>query len=203
MGCWTRQDPAKIIKLIIQEMEEALVEVRSVAARNIAEQKHLKRQIDSLNKDASGWQKKAELAVEKGTEDLARAALVEKQAATQKIEILSKEQAAIQESLDKLQEDIMRLQEKLSEARSKQKALEVRKRSASVRLKAKTTQNPDKIDDAISRFERYERRIDHLESQIEAFELTENKQALNEQFRQLESSDCIEQELAAIKKKVA
>lgn len=197
------EDPAKVIKLIIQEMEETLVELRSVAAANIADKKQVQRKADKLQKQINAWQAKATLAIEKDREDLARAALVEKHECQQNLSALSEEQDVVEESLSKLQADMGKLQDKLVEARAKQKSFVVRERSVAVRLTIKNKVHSVKVDDAIIRFEQYERRIDDLESQVDAYDLVDESQDLNAQFKQLESEGKIEQELEALRKKVA
>jgi len=197
------EDPAKVIKLLIQEMEETLVELRSVAATNLAEKKQVQRQVDKLQQQINAWQAKATLAVEKDREDLARAALVEKHHSQQKLSALTDEQNVVGESLSKLQADMGKLQDKLVEARAKQKSLIVRERSVAVRMTVKNRAHSVKIDDAIIRFDQYERRIDDLESQVEAYDLVNESQSLNAQFNQLEAESQIEQELEALRKKVA
>lgn len=197
------EDPQKVIRLIIQEMEETLVEVRSVAAKTLADKKAFERNQAKYERQIADWQAKAQLAMEKGREDLARAALVEKHAVVQKLEDAEKDMDVVNESLAKLQEDTGRLQEKLSEAKTKQRALNVRHNSASVRLKVKHQQHVGKIDDAIARFDHYERRIDDLESQVEAFDMVQNPASLQAQFKELEADSSVEQELEALKKKVA
>jgi phage shock protein A len=197
------EDPAKVIKLLIQEMEETLVELRSVAATNLAEKKQVQRQVDKLQQQIEAWQAKATLAVEKDREDLARAALVEKHNTQQKLSALAGEQEAVEESLSKLQADMGKLQDKLVEARAKQKSLILRERSVAVRMTVKNKVHSVKIDDAIIRFEQYERRIDDLESQVDAYDFVNESQGLNEQFNQLEAESQIEQELEALRKKVA
>ena len=197
------EDPEKMIKLIIQEMEEIQVEIRSVAAKNLAEQKTLERQISGLEKQAKEWHDKAELALSKGKEDLARAALVEKQSAVQKAESLKGQQKQVDEVVEKLRDDSQRLNEKLSEAKAKQKSIVVRQQSAAVRLKARSQGQEKKIDEAITRMAQYEARIDQLESQVDAYDLTEQGQSLQQQFNDLEAEESIEKELEALKKKVA
>jgi len=197
------EDPAKVIKLLIQEMEETLVELRSVAATNLAEKKQVQRQVDKLQQQIEAWQAKATLAVEKDREDLARAALVEKHNTQQKLSALAGEQDVVEESLSKLQADMGKLQDKLVEARAKQKSLIIRERSVAVRMTVKNKVHSVKIDDAIIRFEQYERRIDDLESQVDAYDFVDESQGLNEQFNQLEAESQIEQELDALRKKVA
>ena len=197
------EEPAKVIKLLIQEMEETLVELRSVAATNLAEKKQVQRQVDKLQQQINAWQAKAALAVEKDREDLARAALVEKHHSQQKLSALTDELNVVEESLSKLQADMGKLQDKLVEARAKQKSLIIRERSVAVRMTIKNKAHSVKIDDAIIRFEKYERRIDDLESQVDAYDLVDESPGLYAQFNQLESESQIEQELEALRSKVA
>jgi phage shock protein A len=197
------EDPAKVIKLLVQEMEEALVELRSVAAKNLAEKKQLQRKVDKFQQQISDWKAKARLAMEKGREDLARAALLEKHQAMQHLTALQEELKLVDESLSKLQADTGKLQDKLVEARSKQKSYVVRERSATVRLHVKNQAQAEKIDAAIVRFEQYESRIDDLESQVDAYDLLGNAQGLNAQFAEMQAQEQIDQELAALRKKVA
>ena len=197
------EDPHKVIRLIVQEMEETLVEIRSVAARQIADKKELNRKEAKLKSQISDWQKKAKLAVEKDREDLARAALAEKHNIQGQLEQLQAELKVVDESLSKLQDDTGRLHEKLAEAKSRQKSLAVRQKSATVRLKVKTTNQVEKIDNAIAKFEHYESKINDLEAQVEAYDLVENGSSLNAQFKQLENEESIEKELASLRKKVA
>ncbi|WJG09919.1 phage shock protein PspA [Aliiglaciecola sp. LCG003] len=197
------EDPHKVIRLIIQEMEETLVEVRSVAARSLADKKQLLRKQDKLEGQIEDWQYKATIAVKKDREDLARAALAEKHNAEQALSQLAKEMVVIEEAIVKLQEDTARLQDKLKEAKSRQKSLDIRQQSATARLKLKTTQHVEKIDFAITKFEHYERRIDDLESQVDAYDLVSNTNSLTAEIQQLEQDENIEKELQAIKQKVA
>ena len=197
------EEPAKVIKLLIQEMEETLVELRSVAATHLAEKKQVQRQVDKLQQQINAWQAKAALAVEKDREDLARAALVEKHHSQQKLSALTDELNVVEESLSKLQADMGKLQDKLVEARAKQKSLIIRERSVAVRMTIKNKAHSVKIDDAIIRFEQYERRIDDLESQVDAYDLVDESPGLYAQFNQLESESQIEQELEALRSKVA
>ncbi|MDU0353197.1 phage shock protein PspA [Paraglaciecola aquimarina] len=197
------EDPVKMVKLLIQEMEETLVELRSVAATNLAEKRQVERQISKLKQQAADWQTKATLAIEKEREDLARAAIIEKHQCQQKLDALAEEMTAVEDVLSKLQQDTARLQDKLLEARTKQKSLMIRERSAAVRMTAKSKTHSVKIDDAIIRFEQYERRIDDLEAQVDAYDLVDESHSLHSQFKELESANQIEQELAELRKKVA
>ena len=195
------EQPEKMIRLIVQEMEETLVEVRSTAAKYIAEKKTLTRQIDSLQASSTRWQSKAELALSKGRDDLAKSALTEKHKSNHLIDGLQVELAQLNEYLSAVQEDSQRLQEKLAEAKRRQEALVLRQESAQVRLKVREKAVVHNIDEAISKFERYQQKIDNVEAQIEAYDLTQNTD-LKSQFKSLETDENIEQELEALKKKV-
>ncbi len=197
------EDPEKIIRLIIQEMEETLVEVRTDAARCIAQQKTLTRQMDGATKQINGWQDKAQLAMNNDKEALAKAALIEKQKYVAKLTSLEEQQAHLTETIEKIQEDTSRLNSKLAEAKAKQKTLVQRRNSAQTRLKVKQANHESKIDDAMTRFENYEQRIDYLEAQVDAYDLTKSSDAasLQAQFDAMEADEAIEKELAELKKK--
>jgi len=194
------EDPEKMVRLIIQEMEDTLVEVRSASAKTLANKKEIVNQIAKYESDASDWEAKAELALSKNREDLARAALQEKKKSAEAAEALSKELAIVDEQISKLQDEIGQLQEKLADAKSRQKAIIMRQKTASSRLEVKKTLDSTKVDNAMGRFEQYERKIDDLESQVEAYDL--GKKTLQDEFAELEASDKVEDELAALKAKV-
>ncbi|WDE11099.1 phage shock protein PspA [Thalassomonas haliotis] len=195
------EHPEKMIKLIIQEMEETLVEVRAVAAKHIADKKTLLRQKRTFETSISHWQEKAELAISKDREDLARSALAEKNKGKEQVQLVQQELDTLEEYLSKVQEDSQRLQDKLTEAKRRQQAYVVRQQSVEVRLKVRQQAAVVNIDEAIAKFERYQQKIDRVEAEIEAYDMMENKD-LNSQFRALESDDNIDQELAQLKKKV-
>lgn len=195
------EDPEKMVRLIIQEMEDTLVEVRSTSAKTIAEKKELSRRVDRLNAQENEWQTKAELALSKDREDLARAALVEKKKATETVTAAENELNHVEEHISKLQTEVTTLQEKLADAKARQKAIVLRQRSAESRLEVKRTLDSSKVDDALSRFDRFETKIDGLESQIEAYDL--GKKSLSDEIAQLQQEDKVDDELAALKKKMS
>merc|ERR1711916_424620 len=194
------EDPEKMVRLIIQEMEDTLVEVRSASAKTLANKKEIVNQIAKYESDASDWEAKAELALSKDREDLARAALQEKKKSAEAAEALSKELSVVDEQISKLQDEIGQLQVKLADAKTRQKAIIMRQKTASSRLDVKRTLDSTKVDNAMGRFEQYERKIDDLESQVDAYDL--GKKTLNDEFAELESGDKIDEELAALKAKV-
>jgi phage shock protein A len=196
------EDPEKVIRLIIQEMEETLVEIRSVAAKNLAEQKHIDRKVAQLQKQVQMWQNKAKLAVEKGRDDLARAALNEKHQADAKVVEAEQGKQQIDELITAIQDDTFRLQAKLTEARSKQKSLAARKQTSAVRLQAKQVANSEAVFNAVERFEQYEHRVETLEAQVDAFEVVTSATSLEQEFADLVRGESIEAELTKLKAKV-
>ena len=196
------EDPEKIVRLMIQEMEDTLVEVRSAAARSIADKKDLNRKIESLDRERSDWDEKAELAMRKGREDLAKAALVEKSRVASAVDLLKEDYVAVDDGLAKLNEDIARLESKLEDAKTRQKSLLARHKTASSRLAARKKIHDYKIDDAMVRFEAYTRRIDDVEGRVEAYDLGLPKD-LNHEFAGLEAEESVKKELDALKARVA
>lgn len=194
------EDPEKMVRLIIQEMEDTLVEVRSASAKTLANKKEIVSQINKYEADANDWQMKAELALSKDRDDLARAALQERKKSAEAAETLTNELTVVEQQISKLQDEIGQLQEKLADAKSRQKAIIMRQKTASSRLEVKKTLDSTKVDNAMGRFEQYERKIDDLESQVEAYDL--GKKTLQDEFAELEASDKVEDELAALKAKV-
>ncbi len=193
------ENPEKITRLIIQEMEDTLVEVRTSAARNIAETKELSRKADQYDARAKEWAAKAELALTKGREDLARGAVQAKQQSEQLAEVVRKEIEILNESVAKADSDLEKLQAKLNEAKAKHKALMMRGTTATNQIKMRKVMTSSKVDDALQRYERMERKVDELEAHVEAFDLG-NGQSLESQFAALEADDAVEAELAALKK---
>jgi len=196
------EDPEKIVRLMIQEMEDTLVEVRSAAARSIADKKDLNRRIETLDRDLNDWDEKAELALRKGREDLAKAALVEKSRAATAVDVLKQDYLSVDEGLAKLNEDIARLESKLEDAKTRQKALLARHKTANSRLAARKKIHDYKIDDAMVRFEQYTRRIDDVEGRVEAYDLGLPKD-LHHEFAGLEAEESVKAELDALKRRVA
>jgi phage shock protein A len=192
------EDPAKTIRLMIQEMEETLVEVRASAARLIADSKNLKRRRRQLDEAQVDWARKAELALGKGREDLARGALVEKARLAAALQAIDGEMAQLDEGLTRYEEDIRRLQAKLDEAKARQKTILARHQTAAHRLQVRRTVEDRRIEDAFARFEHMEKRVDRLEGEVEAFDLGKGR-SLEDELAELETSDAVEAELRALK----
>jgi len=165
------EDPEKMIRLIIQEMEDTLVEVRSSSARVLADRKTAERKRGQIALEAAGWEEKAKLAISKGREDLARAALQEKRIIEQELEAVGAELTATDDHIDQLNEEISQLQQKLSDAKAKQKALLMRSKTVESRLAVKRQVNRSELDQAFNKFDKFERRMDNLEGELEAMDL--------------------------------
>jgi len=195
------EDPEKIIRLMIQEMEETLVEVRSSAARAIAEQKDIARKLTRVADAQAEWARKAELALTKGREDLARGALTEKAKLADLAEHLAEEQEALKSALDHHEQDIIKLEAKLSEAKAKKAAIQARHQTVSNRLRVRQNIYDGRIEDAFMRFDKVEARLDRMEGEVEAYDLGRGK-TLDEEFDDLATDEAVEQELEALKSKV-
>lgn len=202
------EDPAKMIRMIILEMEETLVEVRASAARTIADQKEMKRHVNKLEQLQADWTDKAELALSKDREDLARAALLEKKKAADMADQLNVEIAVLDDALRASEQDIAKLQAKLREARMRQNNIMSRLESAENRVKLRTMYNGDKVREAFSRFDLLERRVDMAEGRADALGMAEDERSerkalgqrsLDDEFAALADSDKVDEELEAMK----
>jgi phage shock protein A len=190
-------DPAKMVRMIIAEMEDTLVEVRASAARTIADQKEMRRHIAKLAELEASWTEKAELALSKDREDLAKAALVERRKAAEMGAQLSEEVATLDAALRAAEDDIAKVQSKLREARAKQNAIATRLESANTKARLREMWNGPRTHEAFSRFETLERRADEAEGRAEAMGLT--PKSLEDEFNELRSNDKVDAELAALK----
>jgi phage shock protein A len=191
-----------MIRMIILEMEETLVEVRASAAKTIADGKDMRRTLNRLDELQSSWTEKAELALSKGREDLAKAALLERQKATDMAQGLKAEIEVVDDTLKAYEADIAKLQGKLREARARQNAISHRLESAVTRAKARELLNGNRTEDAFSRFEVLERRADFAEGRAEALGMTGPK-SLEEEISDLKSSEKVDAELEAMKAAMA
>ncbi|TNE32674.1 MAG: phage shock protein PspA [Alphaproteobacteria bacterium] len=195
-------DPAKMIRMIILEMEETLVEVRASAARTIADQKEMHRHVVKLDRLQADWGEKAQLALSKDREDLARAALVEKKKAADMADQLKQEIAVLDDALRAYEADIQKLQHRLREARSRQTAIAARLESAENRVKLRTLMSTERTDEALARFDQLERRVDYAEGRAEALSIADQsgKLSLSDEIAALAGADAIDDELAEMKK---
>ena len=194
------EDPQKMIRLIIQEMEDTLVEVRSSSVRVLAERKAAGRRLEQLEAEARAWEGKARLAIGKGRDDLARAALQEKHEIEDEVDAVGRELAATDEHIERLNDEIAKLQAKLNDAKAKKKALFIRSQTVESRIKVRRQVNRDALDGAFARFEHFERRMDNLESQLDAMDLgREAAPSLAAEINALAEDEKISAELERLK----
>ncbi len=191
------ENPEKLIRMVIQEMEDTLVEVRSSIAKVIAEKKTLTRRLEQLRSQAEDWEYKAELALSKERDDLARAALLEKAAIQARLEAAESDLFKLDETLDKLDSEVNLLQDKLNDARARQKTIVMRTRATSTRRDVRKQLGNKAIDNAMDKFEYYERKIDLMEGQIDSDEL--EQRGLQAEFDELARGEKIDQELQQMK----
>jgi phage shock protein A len=195
------EDPEKMVRLVIQEMEETLVEVRTNSARLLADKKELNRRFERLVKQSSDWQSKAELALSKGREDLAKLALIEKSEVNDIIEAIESDKAKLEGTLNKLTDDIELLQLKLNEAKSRQKIIVMRTRATESRVTVNRKLRDNDVEMAISKLDYFEKKIDQMESQMEADAI--GNSSLHKEFDDLKMQDKIDQELQELKSRIS
>jgi len=195
------EDPEKIIRLMIQEMEDTLVEIRSAAAKCIADRKELGRHIDHLERENEEWARRAELAVRRDREDLARSALTEKQAISDRVEKMKLEMESLEGQLEKFNSDITQLQSKLNDAKTRQRSIVIRHKTATSQLSARKHIHSDRLDEMLYRFESAEQRIDRVESEAEAVSIGRGRN-LADEIEGLEDDDRVEAELEELKSRV-
>ena len=196
------EDPEKMIRLIIQEMEDTLVEVRTNSAKAIADKKELARKVAAIEGQIVEWQQKATLALTKQREDLARAALIEKQKLENIVKGLHDEQMLVEETIDKLTNEIAKLESKITETRAKQQALVIRSQAASNRRDVQKHLHTSRTNEAMAKFEQYSRKIDELEAEADLYSKTGNGKSLEQEFAELQAQDEIDKELAKLKEQM-
>lgn len=196
------EDPEKMIRLIIQEMEDTLVEVRSSTVKIIAEKKEIERRISDHARDEAEWERKAEIALTRNREDLAKGALVEKAKAADTAAALTNQLAGVEAALGKANEDISRLQAKLTDAKNREAALVARQKTAANRVRVRATLHDERINEALNRFEQVERNLDELEGRADSYDLGRGK-SLSEEIAELESQHKVEAELEALRARLA
>jgi len=189
------EDPSKMIRMIILEMEETLVDVRASAARAIADIKEMRRATSRLDEIQTDWTAKAELALSKDREDLAKAAIGERQKAADMADGLRSELDQIEQVLRGYETDIAKLQAKLREARARQNAIAARFESAVTRAKAREIMHGSRTEDAFAKFELLERRADFAEGRAEALGIS----SLEDEIHELQASHAVDRELEEMK----
>ena len=191
------EDPEKMIRLMIQEMEDTLVEVRSQSVRAIADQREIERKTSGRE-----WEEKAAFALGKGREDLARSALLVRRKLEDEAALLREELALVEESLARHNQDLANLQAKIDEAKARKSSIELRMSTAKDRVRIRRALHDDRVDDALKRYGSLERRIDELEAGAEVYDMGKAK-TLEQEFAELEAEADIAEDLARLKARVA
>jgi phage shock protein A len=192
------EDPEKMVKLIIREMEDTLVEVKANCAASMATKKRVRRDIEVVLGHAKTWNAKAKLAMDKGREDLAREALIEKKRYVERSETLEEELDQAKGLVTQYQNDIMQLEDKLNAAREKKRMLVQRHTHAQTKKRAQTGIRKFDSSDAFTRFEQFQQRIDRMEADADLVNYG-RKPSLADEFKSLETDEEIEKELAELK----
>ena len=192
------EDPEKLIKLMIQEMEDTLIELKSACAGVMAESKKVERQLRSLERRAEYWQEKANLAVNKGRDDLAREALLEKRRYSRRTATLTGELSEHAALLEQYKDDIRQLEDKLKNAREKERLLVQRHIHAAGKKRAQEKIRRIDSADTILKFEELENRIDHMEADADLVNYG-RQPSLEDELERLALDEEIESELKAIK----
>ncbi|EOX4199114.1 phage shock protein PspA [Vibrio cholerae] len=193
------EDPEKMIRLIIQEMEDTLVEVRTNSAKAMVDKKELARKVESIEQQLEDWQNKATLALTKQREDLARAALIEKQKLQHVLKGLHTEQTLVEETIEKLTGEIGKLETKITETRAKQQALAIRSQAASHRRDVQRHLHAGRTEEAMAKFEQFSRKVDELEAEADLYAQSGQARSLEQEFAELQAQDEIEKELNKLK----
>ena len=194
------EDPEKLVKLMIQEMEDTLVEIKASCAGAMAAKKRVQRALDETRTRSRSWGDKAELAVNKGREDLAREALLEKRRYVERADSLDEEALHTQSIIEQYQEEIGLIEEKLATAREKQRILVQRHIHAQTRKRAQQDIRKFETSDVLMRFEQFENRIERMEAEADLVNFG-RRPALDDEFAGLERDEDIERELQALKER--
>ena len=196
------EDPEKMIRLMVQEMEDTLVEVRSQSVRAIADKREIERKIERLETNADEWEDKAAFALSKGREDLAKSALLVKRRLQDQAGLLRAELALIEASLERHNADLAKLQGKIEEAKARKSSIELRMKTAKDRVRVKRALHDDRVEDALKRYGSLERRIDELEAGAEVYDMGKAK-TLEQEFAELEVEADVAEDLARLRARVA
>ncbi|MGF1696164.1 phage shock protein PspA [Vibrio kyushuensis] len=196
------EDPEKMIRLIIQEMEDTLVEVRTNSAKALADKKDLVRKIEAMEDQITDWQQKATLAITKQREDLARAALIEKQKLQDMMKGLQTERVLVEDTIEKLGGEVSKLESKILETRAKQQTLAIRNQTATSRRDVQKHLHTSRTHEAMAKFEQYSRKVDELEAEADVYAKSGNAKSLDQEFAELQAQDEIENELAKLKQQI-
>ncbi len=199
------EDPEKLLRALIREMEDATEEAREAAAQLLAEQQQLKRLDADLSGKDEEWTQRAEKAVAQDRDDLARAALAAREEVGQQQQSLQRELAAVNERVAQLEQDMSTLKDKLADAKLKLKSLQARGVPAAngrIRQDLPTSPGEQKMQRALGRFDRLQNQLESLEVRVRSYDLAGPPAAVWTGVEAVHD-EAIEQELATLKQKLA
>ena len=194
------EDPEKLIRLMIREMEDTLVEIKASCAGVMAERKKAERQLEEITGRSAYWEEKAGMAVQKGRDDLAREALHEKRRYTRRIDVLESEITDLNQLVEQYQDDIRQLEEKLKNARNKQRMLTQRHIHAKRKRQAQEDIRRMDSSEVVRKFDDFEGRIERMESEADLVNYG-RRTTLEEELDKLNLDDEIEKDLEELKGK--
>ena len=195
----TAEDPEKLIRLMIREMEDTLVEIKTACAGVMAGSKKIQRQLEGFRERAAYWEEKAQVAVKMDRDDLARQALIEKRKFTRRVQNLDTEMAEHDLLIDQYQNDIRQLEDKLKSARDKQRLLVQRHVHAQRKIQARKEIQRYDSTETLMKFDEIENRIERMEAEADLVD-TGRTTSLEAELERLSVDDEIESELQALKK---
>ncbi len=185
------EDPSKMLRLMIQEMEDTIIDLKSSCAAQLAEKKTVNRQLEEANSKSVQWEERAKLALEKNREDLAKEALIERRNWNDKVSGLTKHFDTLSSNVELSREDILKLEKKLISVKAKYKELIVRARQADDAKKVNQY-------DSFSKINEMERQVDRMEAKYDLDSFSSS--SLENEFSKLEGNNSIDNELESLKK---
>ena len=195
------EDPSKMVRMIIHEMNDTLVKVRMTAAKAIADRKEITRHLEAKRAEAADWERKAEYAVRRDRDDLARGALAERRRCEQDVEHLERDLTVSDEVETKLRNDIATLEGKIAEAEARQRSIVARAQTARVQKGVRRQLSRHNIDEIMVGFDQYERMIDELEGQVESYE-SSKAMTLQEEIQSIQQDEELDEELENLKSRL-
>jgi phage shock protein A len=199
------EDPEKLLRALIREMEDASEEARLASADLLAEQQRLERLEIQLSKETEQWQRRAENAVSQDRDDLARAALKAKAEISDRHQITVEEQQHIAERVNQMEQDMVTLKSKLAESKIKLKGMQAGKRPKQVNSEAddRTSPGERKVRRAMDRFDRLQSQVENLEARVRSYEVGGSSPSVWTAGETQPADPEIEEELAQLKARVA
>lgn len=191
------EDPEKLIRMMVREMEDVLIEVKASCAGAMATKRRIQRELEDTRARASAWQSKAKLAVEKGRDNLAREALLERRRYVERAEALEEELDQVENLVNQYHVDITQLEEKLDAVRERERVMVQRHIHAQRKLRAQHEVRRLDTSNAMARFEAFEQHLDRMEAEADLVNYG-RKRTLDEEFALLENDE-IEKELEALR----